>query len=54
MTCRSQLEWDSAADLPDDLPDAGCDDCDRDYARDIAIALDGQCLCGGTLIEDSE
>jgi len=54
MTCRNQSEWDSAADLPDDLPDSVCDECGNTYSREDALARDGICFCGETLIEDSE
>jgi hypothetical protein len=55
MTCRNQLEWDTAADLPDDLPDAVCHDCGKQYNREYAIFLNGKCdACNGILIPDTE
>jgi hypothetical protein len=54
MTCRSQAEWDNAADLPDDLPDAVCHECGKQYSREEAISLDGWCICHGLLVPDTE
>jgi hypothetical protein len=55
MTCRNQSEWDNAADLPDDLPDAVCPECDNTYSRADALARDWICpCCDARLIEDSE
>jgi hypothetical protein len=49
----NQFEWDTAADLPDDLPDAVCEICGNEYARCQAILMDGRCECGGQLIPDT-
>jgi hypothetical protein len=53
MTCRNQSDWDTAADLPDDLPDAVCHDCGCHYSRELAKLLDGICHCTGLLIPDN-
>ena len=51
----NQFEWDTAADLPDDLPDAKCSDCGKQYNREYAIFLNGKCdSCNGILIPDTE
>jgi hypothetical protein len=54
MTCRSQTEWDTAADLPDDLPDAICHECGEKYTRKMALTLNGWCeFCSGLLVPDN-
>ena len=51
----NQFEWDTAADLPDDLPDAVCEDCGATTTRDAAIKQEGECeFCEGLLIPDTE
>jgi len=55
MTCRNQREWDNADDLPDDLPDAVCHECEFECSRQEAELNDGICpCCDARLIEDSE
>ena len=50
----NQFEWDTAADLPDDLPDAVCHECGKQYSREQAINLDGWCAeCNGLLVPDN-
>lgn len=50
----NQFEWDTAADLPDDLPDAVCHECGKQYSRADAINLDGWCSeCDGLLVPDT-
>ena len=48
----NQFEWDTAADLPDDLPDAVCPDCGAKYSYAQACELDGICDCHGQLEPD--
>lgn len=51
----NQFEWDTAADLPDDFPDAVCHECGKKYSRADAINLDGWCSeCDGLLVPDLE
>jgi hypothetical protein len=55
MTCRNQSEWDNAADLPDDLPDAACIGCGFKCSGEEAKFNDGiYPCCESILIEDSE